>query len=181
MVRPDLILGYGSLINPATHTYEFVSEHARVPDWERSWTHRTRHRGQNVTGLTINPRKGATVTGTLLRPQNDAAWQELTQREAGYDLRALPSSHDGQTVGGYQSRTSVAGDTEHPILRSYLDAVLQGVMRFWGNDGLVEFVATTEGWQTPILEDRDDPIYARPVKLTDEERTVFAEILKDVA
>ncbi|MEY8843070.1 gamma-glutamylcyclotransferase, partial [Cribrihabitans sp. XS_ASV171] len=57
-----------------------------------------------------------------------------------------------------------------PILLSYLDVVVQGYLRVFGVDGADRFFATTDGWESPILDDRAEPRYPRHRRLKDEER-----------
>ncbi|MEM7659430.1 MAG: hypothetical protein AAF399_25150, partial [Bacteroidota bacterium] len=57
----------------------------------------------------------------------------------------------------------------HPILRSYLDTVVQGYLREFGVDGVARLFATTSGWEAPIRDDRVAPVYARAQPLTGEE------------
>lgn len=51
------------------------------------------------------------------------------------------------------------------ILRSYLDAVLLGFVLEHGEEGLRRFLAETEGFDTPIHDDRRAPVYPRAVRL----------------
>lgn len=70
---------------------------------------------------------------------------------------------------------------ERVILRSYLDAVLQGFAREFGSQGVHRFVAETGAFHTPILEDRHAPIYPRAVPLSPAEKALFDAALKLVA
>ena len=51
----------------------------------------------------------------------------------------------------------------HPILRSYLDTVLAGFRAEYGPGAVADFVATTRGWEAPILDDRARPRYSRAI------------------
>ena len=53
---------------------------------------------------------------------------------------------------------------------SYLDVVIQGFIHMHGERGAEEFFATTDGWDTPVKDDRAAPIYPRHQKLTLRER-----------
>jgi hypothetical protein len=55
--------------------------------------------------------------------------------------------------------TGVPGD--HAILLSYLDVVVQGFLKEFGESGVTRFFDTTDGWNTPVLNDRNDPRYPR--------------------
>tara|TARA_R110002020_G_scaffold34066_19_gene103629 strand:- start:5529 stop:6230 length:702 start_codon:yes stop_codon:yes gene_type:complete len=69
---------------------------------------------------------------------------------------------------------------EHPpvagpsaILRSYLDAVMQGFLREFGAGGVHRFVAETDAFHMPVHEDRHAPLYPRAVRLTAAEIELF--------
>ncbi|MDF1607409.1 gamma-glutamylcyclotransferase [Hoeflea sp. YIM 152468] len=64
-----------------------------------------------------------------------------------------------------------------PILRSYLDAVMQGFYREFGPEGVHRFVTETHAFDTPIHEDRHAPLYPRAVKLSPREIGVFEAAL----
>ena len=66
----------------------------------------------------------------------------------------------------------------HPILLSYLDVVIQGYLRHFGPDGVARFVATTEGWNAPVLNDRAAPLYPRAQRLTAAETGLVDTILQ---
>ena len=59
---------------------------------------------------------------------------------------------------------------ESPILLSYLDVVIQGYLREFGEAGAVAFFETTDGWETPVRDDRTTPVYPRHKVLTASER-----------
>jgi len=60
-----------------------------------------------------------------------------------------------------------------PILRSYLDAVMQGFLREFGEEGVHRFVTETDAFHTPIHEDRHAPLYPRAVTLSHAETELF--------
>ena len=72
---------------------------------------------------------------------------------------------------------AAAPDKDHPILLSYVDAVLQGYLREFGEAGAERFCATTEGWNTPVLNDRAAPVYPRAQRLTMVEQTFVDDML----
>jgi len=63
---------------------------------------------------------------------------------------------------------------EYPILLSYLDVVVQGYLRTFGAEGALRFFETTDGWGSPILNDRPAPRYPRHQTLTPYE-TAFVD------
>ena len=48
--------------------------------------------------------------------------------------------------------------------------MVQGFLRLYGEDGVRGFFRTTTGWETPVLDDRDAPIYPRAQPLNRQER-----------
>ena len=66
------------------------------------------------------------------------------------------------------------------MLLSYVDVVVQGYLREFGEDGVAQFFATTDGWDAPILDDRADPVYPRHQALTAKERAFTDRHLADV-
>jgi len=57
---------------------------------------------------------------------------------------------------------------------SYLDVVIQGYLRAFGQDGALRFFETTDGWGSPILNDRAAPRYPRHQALRPDE-TAFVD------
>ena len=67
-----------------------------------------------------------------------------------------------------------------PILMSYLDVVVQGYLREFGERGARDFFATTDGWDTPVLNDRAAPRYPRAQVLTGAETALVDALLAAV-
>jgi hypothetical protein len=57
-------------------------------------------------------------------------------------------------------------ETLHPIWLSYIDVVVQGYHQIYGTSGVQHFFETTDGWNAPVIDDRDDPHYPRHQRLT---------------
>ncbi|MFT6224241.1 MAG: hypothetical protein ACJA1F_002090 [Paracoccaceae bacterium] len=68
-----------------------------------------------------------------------------------------------------------------PILRSYLDVVVQGYLQVFGEQGVVDFFATTRGWQAPVLDDRTAPVYPRHQLLSSSETALVDAHLSALA
>lgn len=163
--------GYGSLVNTATH--DFPDPHpARISGWRRAWRHTDLH---PLAILSAVPDPMSDIDGMIAHvPQNN--WAVLDQREWAYDrIAATPSvTHPldrALDIALYavpdasQSKSNI----QHPILLSYLDVVVQGYLRAFGQDGADRFFATTDGWDSPILNDRSDPQYPRHQNLRADE------------
>ncbi|MCW3783106.1 gamma-glutamylcyclotransferase family protein [Defluviimonas salinarum] len=168
--RHPAFFGYGSLVNRATHDYA-PGEPARLAGWRRVWRH-TRLRPWPY--LSAEP--AATEIDGLVAavPRDD--WALLDQREAAYLRHPLLHDHLTTTPGWADRVEIYAVDAAHglppndqPILLSYLDTVVQGFLREFGEAGVAHFFATTTSW-TAILDDRAAPHYTRHQKTSAAER-----------
>lgn len=190
--------GYGSLVNRATLTTGHVEAHrARLKGWRRTWRPRpdmgatpgvTLPDGLAPSLLTAHRAEGASIDGLLVIDfavnlagvdtrefryhRRDIALADLEFTDPGHGLGA------GITLHVYEARVEhPAADGPAPILRSYLDAVMQGFLREFGPDGLHRFVLETDAFHTPIHEDRAQPLYPRAVSLSPEEVELFDVVL----
>ncbi|PWE29638.1 gamma-glutamylcyclotransferase [Pararhodobacter marinus] len=168
--------GYGSLVNRQTHIYT-PAYRARLSGWRRAWKHT---QGRVTPFLTGIRDEGSAIDGLVAHvPGGD--WAALDLREEGYDRHAIPS---GLVVEGDPALAAqvyavpvvsmVVQDDPAPILLSYLDVVVQGYLREFGEVGAHDFFATTDGWDTPVLDDRAAPRYPRAQVLTGSE-TAFVD------
>lgn len=174
--------GYGSLVNLATHDYRDPRP-ASLQGWRRVWKHSSR---RPVAFLSVEPCAHTTLLGVVANVPN-ADWAALDLREQAYERRDVSHqiAHDGppritavyEAARGYIAPPS----TEHPILLSYLDVVVQGYLNMHGTDGARHFFDTTNGFEGPILDDRADPIYPRHQTLSVGERRVVDNALADRA
>lgn len=173
MINKDrYFFGYGSLVNRDTHRFEGAHP-ARLSGWRRIWRH-TKLR--EVAYLTVVPDATAEIDGLIAGvPEGD--WAALDLREGAYDrveaahqvTHKLP--HAPQIVvyaipEGKHGKPSTSG----PVLQSYIDVVVQGYLREFGEEGAVRFFDSTEGWDAPVLADRNDPVYPRHCRLSAQER-----------
>lgn len=175
------VFGYGSLVNRATHDY--VEAHAaRLPGWRRAWRH---VEGRTVAFLTAVPDPASELDG-LVAGVRDDAWEALDQREKSY-LREVASNVAHELGEDVEVRLYHAPEhlhrphsAHHPILLSYLDTVVQGYFREFGESGVRRFFETTDGWDAPVLNDRAAPRYPRHQRLSGEERELADSCLRDV-
>ena len=159
--------GYGSLVNRATHIY--ASAHpARIKGWRRAWRH---VEGRDVAFLTAEPDANTTIDG-LIAAVPGADWQALDAREAWYTREdAQDLEHDlipAPQVQIYHAPQALhrPATKQHPVLLSYIDVVVQGYETEFGECGVARFFDTTDGWDAPIKNDRNAPVYSRHQKLT---------------
>ncbi|RST81792.1 gamma-glutamylcyclotransferase [Aquibium carbonis] len=178
--------GYGSLVNRATHRTAILhAVPARLTGWRRTWRPRPDMPGFPAALLSIRPEPRAACDGLIVfdRAENLAA---VDAREARYQRLTLDIGSvetDLPLPGGlplhvYVAQTDVPPHPEPPkILRSYLDAVLQGFLAEHGEAGVRRFLEDTEGFGTPIHDDRDRPVYPRAVELSGREQALFETLL----
>ncbi|MCB4378904.1 gamma-glutamylcyclotransferase [Synechococcus sp. MU1644] len=172
--------GYGSLVNRATHNYP-QAQHATLKGWRRVWV-RTALR--DVVFLSARPAEGHSING-LIASVPGADWAALDLRETGYDridaTHAVQHQAGASDIAVYQVPTdSQREDGDHHILLSYLDVVVQGFHREFGEAGAEHFFATTDGWNTPVYDDRAAPLYPRAQQLTKAERALTDRLLAQV-
>jgi hypothetical protein len=167
--------GYGSLVNRATHDFP-AARPASLAGWRRVWVHTG---ARPVAFLSVEPAAGVTIDGLVAEvPGGD--WGALDAREWAYERHPVTAEADGpQRVQVYAvPQTRAAPPTvRHPVLLSYLDAVVQGFLREYGTEGAGRFFATTGGWAVPVLDDRAAPRYPRAQALTAGERAVVDRAL----
>jgi len=172
--------GYGSLVNLATHDYGDPRP-AVLHGWRRIW--RQTHL-RKAAYLSVTPCPETTLHGVIARVPR-ANWVALDQREAAYQRHdvSLDIRHAGPAAptAVYQVRPEhVADAADHPILLSYIDVVVQGYLHMHGREGVAHFFETTDGWDTPILNDRANPIYPRHQSLSAQERAIVDDHLATV-
>jgi hypothetical protein len=181
--------GYGSLVNRATHhTAILHAVPARLKGWRRVWRPRPDMPGFPAALLSIRPDPTCVCDGLVVfdRAENLAA---IDAREARYRRIALAAGTldcamvlPDIDVHVYVAEDDIPPHPEPPkILRSYLDAVLQGFLVEHGEEGARRFVAQTEGFDTPIHDDRAAPLYPRAVSLTPREAELFDALLRRTA
>ncbi|MBQ2260679.1 MAG: gamma-glutamylcyclotransferase [Loktanella sp.] len=156
--------GYGSLVNLATHTNADPLP-ARLAGWRRVWI---------TTGirdaafLSVEPDPSCVIDGiTAQVPGGD--WAMLDLRETGYDRHPVTVMQGGtaRDVAIYQvsPEVRIRNRVKAPILRSYLDVVVQGFWQVYGETGVADLFASTSGWRA-IHDDRAAPAYPRHQRLT---------------
>lgn len=174
--------GYGSLVNQDTHIYP-NARHATLKDWRRAWV---RTDVRDVVFLTAVPAPGHQIAG-LIAAVPDADWAALDLREGGYQRVSSDGKvgHVGDPVREIAhyavAATDMRNDGQHVILLSYLDVVVQGYLREFGEAGVQAFFDTTDGWDTPILNDRAVPKYPRAQALSESETQLVDQHLTQLS
>lgn len=180
-MRDPFFFGYGSLVNRATHIYDDAHK-ARLSGWRRVWV----HTGDRPNAfLSVQQAQGSEIDGLIARvPDQD--WAALDKREEGYrrfevsDRVAHPVGSARVEVYSVPEETHVA-EISGRIVLSYLDVVVQGFLNEFGEDGVAAFFATTDGWHTPIVNDRAAPLYPRAQQLSINETALVDRHIADLA
>lgn len=182
LVKHPHFFGYGSLVNRDTHSFTPIHL-SRIDGWRRVW-HRAPIRPAAFLSVVRDP--GSWIDGVIAPVPNDD-WVALDAREYAYDRIAVTEAvthgaTDVRDVSIYAipPENAAPPDEEHPILLSYIDAVIQGYLREYGETGAVRFIETTEGWNTPVKDDRASPIYPRARILSATERSLVDDMLVTV-
>lgn len=180
--------GYGSLVNLATLRTPYLgSVPATLTGWERIWLSRPKVEGSfapvnGLAFLSVRPNSNKQIDGLVVADRAESL-SSLDTREALYHrLQIERKDIEIEKADEYQSdiplfmyvaNTTITADPNARILRSYLDAVLQGYFQHFGEAGLARFVETTVNFDLEIYEDRKEPIYPRPVETSKTERKLF--------
>jgi len=186
--------GYGSLVNRATHQTDIVGfSKVTLKGWRRQWLARPNNSFGKVVLLSVKPCKNSEIDGLVVldHARNQAS---LDERERNYDRHIVAEDNvvkhelhaNGTLDNGSKQSTSIYVATpfrqpddysEYRILRSYLDAVMQGYLNKFGEEGVRRFVNTTDNFEVGILEDRDNQRYPRSVTTTVKEQKLFDQLV----
>jgi len=169
------IFAYGSLLNKNTWSFNAELELVSLKGWVRQWRQIVQLDKSKICALTIYPSSNSIIEGILLKV-DDAAELLLGGREIGYEKTIIAgmditvqntkiqlTDETPITYVGSKATTCWASE-EAPILLSYIDVVAKGYFDLFGREGAAHFFNSTQGWNLPILDDRDDPIYPRAMK-----------------
>lgn len=175
-------MGYGSLVNRRTHDYAEVHT-AQLRGWRRMWRKTT---VREAAYLTVVPDSDCEIDG-LVAAVPAEHWPALDQREAAYAKCAArhqvnaPLPDDANVVVyAIEDGQHFPPDQASPVLLSYVDVVVQGYLHLFGEAGVTRFFETTSGWNAPVINDRDAPLYSRHQRLTARETALVDDMLSQV-
>ncbi|PVB63341.1 gamma-glutamylcyclotransferase family protein [Labrenzia sp. 011] len=166
--------GYGSLVNIDTIPAATQVVPGVLHGWRREW--KVCGEGEDGLGrcaLSVREDEGSEIRGVMAREPR-AGLKKLELREQRYHkvegigaAFRCDAAHQPGAGDMFLFRASPDhhrwGTDSHPILQSYLDCVLAGYYRIWGEEGIDHFIRTTDGWHVPVLQDRDSPRYPRKI------------------
>ncbi len=181
LMSDPFFFGYGSLVNRNTHSYPRAAR-ATVKGWAREWK---KSRLRKVVFLTAVEAPGVEIDG-LIAAVPGADWAALDERERAYErlpVSEITHEHSERPpVEIYRARADHIEEVNegHVMLLSYLDVVIQGYLREFGETGVAHFMETTRGWDVPVCDDRSQPIYPRGQRLSQRETGLVDEVLRDL-
>jgi hypothetical protein len=186
--------GYGSLVNRETLRTTYIETHRAVlKDWRRHW--QSREHSNSSTGnrdialLSVHRHIGYEISGLLIIDDRKNL-EAVDRREEHYDRERIPLSGIEiepanvqaalpEELYVYVARKPSDMPCDCKLLQSYLDAVMAGYLREFGEAGLNEFIQTTVGFNRSIICDRASPRYPRSIELTGNLSRYFDKLLDE--
>lgn len=188
-----LILGYGSLINADSRrrfsdmTHDGLLVH--VSGFARGWITRSLQEQQTYVGAwpDANASLNALMLPTALSPS-------LARREKDYTFvqvsaQALTTELDSHAnnwlheqlatkkIWICQSLYQQHADAEYPVSQSYVDTCLAGCLERGGEASAREFIHTTAYWPSSLKDDRRQPVYPRPGRVSRAQQQQITKLL----
>ena len=193
-----LILGYGSLINrdsrqrfsDLTHTGLLVE----VNGFARGWITRSIREQQTYVGAwpEHSGRLNALMVPTALSPalarrEKDYRFVQVQPQyiDAGLDIQSSQFLQDRlahKQVWICQSLATQLADAHYPVSQTYIDTCLAGCLEHGGQASAQAFIRSTAHWPEHIRQDRTQPAYSRPGRVSPhQQRQIDALLLQEQA
>jgi cation transport regulator ChaC len=190
--------GYGSLVNRETLRTPIIgARRVRLKGWRRHWQERAAMADPAIGGgialLSVHRCEDAAIDGLAIEDRLSSL-PDLDRREAMYDRHALEEheiehhhEHEAQSplpgpvqiYVGRERGEGAPGSGRGMLLQSYVDAVMAGFLREFGEAGVTGFLSTTEGFEREMIADRANPRYPRAVAVPDATSRWFDELLAE--
>lgn len=174
-MKTPYYFGFGSLVNEHTLPANALWHKATLTGWRRSWRHPI-DAEQRWAAMDVVADENSSIEGLLVVGGGEID-DYLTAREAGY--KPHPLNHEQLQVDGslpaqaevylWTSKSPHTDNTQLYLMQSYVDVVMAGYLRNFGEAGLERFVQTTDNWHLPVFDDRAQPRYPRAVQLSEAE------------
>jgi hypothetical protein len=172
MSLDNFIFGYGSLICEDSRARTGASGQAipvRIKGVERQWNAVYPKFEMSAVGAISNP-NGA-CNGVIFQvPEEEIP--KFDEREVDYsrikldreDISAIMQQSVPQgNIWVYVANSPGIPDTKSPIVQSYIDVILTGCLNI-NEEFAREFISSTTGWDSPWINDRENPVYMRAMK-----------------
>ncbi|WP_075220900.1 gamma-glutamylcyclotransferase family protein [Acuticoccus yangtzensis] len=172
------VFGYGSLVNRGTLPPHVSAEPVTLKGWRRAWRATSVAHAGGVCAMSVVPAEGEAIDGLLVTFEDDVR-PVVDAREYRYDALDAPSLGDTAIIYRASAGVDRFGDAENPIHLTYVDVIVQGFLTEFGMAGVERFMASTDGWHVPVLNDRAAPRYPRAQQLTAQETALVDRLLAD--
>lgn len=200
--------GFGSLVNLDTLRTDYIAAYpASLKGWKRHFQKRgsISEPTKNVAGssdfawqvdpalLSVHRHATCAIDGMIIVDQLENL-PLVDQREKLYERVQLSPDqfelayHDAISHNlrdfevyiyvGLLPDDPPANSTKPVLLQSYMDAVMMGYYTHFGAEGVERFIATTDGLELTMVEDRKRPLYPRSIKLETELQIWFTQLLQ---
>lgn len=168
----DFVFGYGSLISKESRERSVISDQVfsvNIKGLERGWFAHSEKRKMAVLGVREN--SPSWCNGVLIGVDADQL-EKFDLREASYTRIKVQASRvtclednsvsDADTIWAYVPKKIEFPTEEYPIYQTYVDVSLSGCLEY-GESFASDFVTTTVFWEGPWIDDRDNPLFIRPM------------------
>lgn len=193
--RKHYILGYGSLISHDSR-FRFTDINvaaiaAQVSGWQRSWNMASPN--ENITCVGALPSDNGDMNGVLV--EVDTISEKLRKREQNYhfveldpaDIKIYSAAGQlHQSIDFHRSRIWVCQVSDphgpkqsHPVCQSYVDTCLSGCLEQADESFARDFIEQTLGWDGYWLNDRQNPLYPRAARVSEETQKQIDALLCD--
>ena len=181
-MKTPYYFGFGSLVNEQTLPVNTRWHKATLSGWRRSWRHPIAGE-PSWAAMDVIADANSSIDGLLVTGGTDID-EYLIKREAGYNPHELSHLHlcvDGELHAQaspclWTSKHSQQNNEPLWLMQSYVDVVMSGYLRHFGEAGLERFVMTTDNWHLPVYDDRLAPRYPRSVQLSDHEVQIITAL-----
>jgi hypothetical protein len=166
----NYLFGYGSLICKASRAITGQSEKAipaRAKGVKRGWYFKA---PEGCTAVTAIYDKNSICNGIIIEV-DEKELPKFDIREEGYsrvliekeNIETLNKENIDGKVWTYLADEINLPNKKYPIAQSYVDVILTGCLEI-SEKFAIEFIKTTEAWNYPWINDRDNPRYPRALK-----------------
>lgn len=193
------VFGIGSLITESGRARTVAINQffpAQLYRFERGWNDPVQELKMTGLGAAIAKSKKAYINGVLF-PVSAEELRAFDEREGGMEKLSIftgkfrvPNEEDVKpgSVRVYGPEIRRLPTKELPIVQSYVDVILHGILEDFGKkygeryalEFAKEFVKTTNGWDFPWKNDRSNPAYKGHTTLTPAEEQKIDSILEEM-
>lgn len=190
LTSQHVVLGYGSLLSKDSRE-RFSNIHTTslpvtVQGFERAWVTRSIQEKQTYVGAVAksNSQLNAQLIPTDINPslkerEKDYRFTKVNLHDIAFvnvgldNLRQRHDTLDKLSFWICETLDCVPPSLDFPVNQSYVDTCLSGCLEHGGIEEAKAFVGTTQLWDHPRNNDRENPQYPRAAKVScDIRRTI---------